>query len=234
MESSQNVSYLVAFVSGFLIFLSPCILPLIPTYISYLTGVSFKDLTSETIDESQKKRIRILTMLHSVMFIIGFSVIFVLLGTTVSYFGQLLLEYQSILKKVSAVIIIIFGFMISGIMRIGFLEKEKKIEYRKKGVSVLGSLLIGATFALAWTPCVGPILGSILVYASSTSSMKLGVKLLAVFSAGLAVPFFLSSLLVNSFLLYFNKVKNILKWVNIAGGGILILFGILVLTGGIR
>lgn len=229
----NNVSYWAAFVAGLSVFLSPCILPLIPTYLSYLTGVSFKDYTGK-INPEEKRRIRLITMIHSVMFILGFSVIFVLLGTTVSYLGRFLLEYQSTLKKIGAVIIILFGLMITGVLRLEFLEKERKIEYKKKTVSYLGSLLVGATFALAWTPCVGYILGSILVYAGSTASMIKGVKLLSVFSLGVGVPFFLASLSVNSFLLFFNKIKNFIKWVNVFVGAVLIIFGIMILTGGIR
>jgi cytochrome c-type biogenesis protein len=233
MENPSSVSYLVAFWSGVLVFLSPCIFPLIPSYLSYLTGISFKELKGD-VTPKERRNIRITTMIHSLMFIIGFTVVFVSLGTTVSYMGKLLFDYQDVLKKISAVIIILFGLMITGVLRIGFLEKEKKIEYRKKSINYFGSLLVGATFAIAWTPCVGPILGSILVYASSTASMKLGVKLLTAFSLGLGVPFFLASLLVNSFLLFSSRIKAYLRWVNIIGGTVLVVFGILILTGGIR
>ena len=137
------------------------------------------------------------------------------------------------MKKISAIFIIFFGLLIAGAFKIGFLEKEKKITYRKKGISYLGSLLVGATFAFAWTPCVGPILGSILVYASSTASVKTGFGLLGVFSLGLAVPFFITSLLINSFLLYFKKIKDYIKWINLVAGIILIVFGIIVFIGGI-
>ena len=233
MESTSSVSYLVAFVAGFLIFLSPCILPLIPTYISYLTGISFHDLSGEVTRE-EKKKIRKLTIIHSLMFIIGFSIVFISLGTTVTFMGKALFKFQVILKNIGAVLIILFGLMITGAIKVGFLSKEKRISYKKKNVNYIGSFLVGATFALAWTPCVGPILGSILVYASSTASLKMGIQLLGVFSLGLAVPFFLSALLVNSFLLYFGKIKKYIKWVNIVGGTVLILFGVLILTGGIR
>jgi len=132
------------------------------------------------------------------------------------------------------VLIIFFGLMISGVLKVGFLEKEKRLQFRKSGITYLGSFLVGATFAIAWTPCVGPILGSILVYASSTASIQLGTRLLTVFSLGLAIPFMLSAILINSLLLYVNKIKNYLKWVNLIGGAILVGFGILILTGGIR
>jgi len=233
MDGSQQISYLVAFLSGSLLFFSPCILPLIPTYISYLTGVSFSQLTGDSSSE-EKRKIRKRTMIHSLMFIIGFSIIFILLGTTVTYLSRYFLKYLHVLRMIGAVVIIFFGFMITGVLNIGFLVKEKRIEYRKRGISYLGSVLVGATFAFAWTPCVGPILGSILVYASSTANVKLGVTLLCLFSLGLAVPFFLSSLLVNSFLSFFTRFKKYIRVINVIGGIILIGFGVLILTGGIR
>ncbi|MDD5438695.1 MAG: cytochrome c biogenesis protein CcdA [Candidatus Omnitrophica bacterium] len=233
METSSTVSYAIAFISGLLVFMSPCILPLIPTYISYLTGVAFKELTGEITPEI-RRRIRLVTVVHSLLFIIGFSVIFVLLGTTVSYAGKMLLHYQVLLKKISAAIIILFGLMITGVFRIAFLEKEHRVEYRKSGVTYLGSFIVGATFAFAWTPCVGLVLGSILAYASSTASVALGVRLLVVFSLGLAIPFFAAALLINSFLLYVKKIRRYIGIINKIGGIILIGFGVLILTGGVR
>lgn len=231
MQEGVDISYAVSFLAGMLLFFSPCILPLIPSYISYLTGISFSELSGDlTVD--RKKEIRIITILHSLLFILGFSVVFILLGMTVTLLGAFLLEYQSILKRVGAIFIIFFGFLITGVIKIGFLGKEKKITYRKKGISYIGSFLVGSTFALAWTPCVGPILGSVLVYASSTASLRLGFSLLSIFSLGLAIPFLISSMLVNSFLLYFKKIKDYLKWVNLLAGIILIIFGITILIGG--
>jgi cytochrome c-type biogenesis protein len=204
------------------------------TYVYLLSDRDIlQDLQGEVSDEA-KREIRVTTIMHSLFFVIGFSIIFVSLGLTVTYLGQALFEYQSILKKIGAVLIIFFGLMISGVLKVGFLEKEKRLQFRKSGITYLGSFLVGATFAIAWTPCVGPILGSILVYASSTASIQLGTRLLTVFSLGLAIPFMLSAILINSLLLYVNKIKNYLKWVNLIGGAILVGFGILILTGGIR
>lgn len=230
MNADSNISYVVSFMAGSLLFFSPCILPLIPSYLSYLTGISFKELSGDLSSE-RKREIRILTILHSLSFILGFSLIFVTLGMTVTFLGRFLLEYQLLLKKIGATLIIFFGLLIAGIFKIGFLQKEKRITYRKKGTGFLGSFLVGAIFAFAWTPCVGPILGSILVYASSTASTKLGFKLLSIFSLGLALPFFASSLLLNSFLLYFNKIKGLLKWINLIAGTVLVIFGLLILFG---
>jgi len=233
MEANTDVSFLVSFMAGIMVFFSPCILPLVPSYLSYLTGISFKELSGEVTDQA-KKNVRLVTVFHSFFFVIGFSAVFVLLGMTASFLGNLLLEYQNILKIISGIFIIFFGLVITGFIKIGFLQKDKKIEYKKKGTGYLGSFLVGASFAFAWTPCVGPILGSILVYASSEADIKLGFKLLSVFSLGLALPFFIVSFAVNSFLLYMGKIKKYLRWINLIAGIILVVFGISILMGGIR
>jgi len=230
VEEASGVSYLLSFAAGTLLFFSPCLLPLIPSYISYLTGISFGEFQGEPTKE-RKKEIKRLTIIHSLFFILGFSFVFVSLGMTVTVIGRIFFEYQAILKKVGAALIILFGLSISGLLKIGILLKEKRIAYRKKGISYIGTFLMGSTFAFAWTPCVGPLLGSVLVYASSTASAALGFRLLSVFSLGLAVPFFISSLMVNSFLLYFKKIKDYIKWVNLIAGVILVLFGVLILMG---
>ena len=233
MENPENISFIMAFVAGVLIFLSPCILPLIPAYLSYLTGVSFKEISDGSTKE-RKKEIKLLTVLHSLSFILGFSVIFVLLGASVTFIGRFLIGYKFVLEKIAGVLIICFAFIIMGVIKIPFLEKEKKFSYKKKKVSFFGSFIVGATFAAAWTPCVGPILGSILVYASSTANVKMGVGLLVAFSIGVGVPFFLSALIVNSILSYFGKIQKVLRWVTVVGGIVLLIFGILTLIGRIR
>lgn len=226
----ENVSFIMAFTAGVFSFLSPCVLPLIPAYISYLTGISFQEISKEPTKE-RKKQIRITTTFHALSFILGFTIVFVLLGVSVTFLGKLLLEYQQVLKKVGGALIIFFGLVIIGVIKIPFLQKERKLSYKKGGVSVFGSILVGATFAIAWTPCVGPILGSILVYASSTASIKMGIKLLIAFSLGLGLPFFISGLAVNSFLIYFKKFGKYIHWVTIVAGTVFIIFGILLLTG---
>lgn len=228
-----DISYAVSFMAGVSVFFSPCILPLIPSYLSYLTGISFKEM-SDALTEEKRKGARILTAVHSLLFIAGFSVIFIILGMTVTAVGRLFLEYQDILKKAGALLIILFGLYIAGILKIGALAGERKIPYSKAGVSYAGSFLVGIVFALAWTPCVSPALGAILAYASTTADMMKGLKLLTVFSAGLAIPFFISGLAINSFLLYFGKIKPYIKWVNIISGAILVIFGLAILAGGVR
>jgi len=221
----------MAFAAGFLAFLSPCILPLIPAYISYLTGVSFGEFSGELTKE-KKRKIAFATAFHSLAFILGFTIVFVLLGASITFIGKALLEYQPLLKKIGGVFIIVFGFIVADIIRIPFLIKEKKFSYKKKGISILGSVMVGAAFAAAWTPCIGPILGSILIYASSAENIKAGIKLLIAFSAGLAVPFFISSIAINSFLAYIKKIDKYLRWIKILAGIILVGFGLTMLIGG--
>ena len=231
MNSAANISFLVAFIAGVASFLSPCILPLIPSYLSYLTGLSFRELSGES-SRSAKKEIALKTFSHSLFFVAGFTAIFVLLGATATFLGHFLLEYQGLLKNLSGVLIIFFGLIIAGIIRIPFLEKGKKFSYTKKSISFIGSFFVGCAFAVAWTPCVGPILGSILVYASGTAELKKGIALLFVFSLGLGVPFILSALALNTFLAYFKRIERKLKIISVVAGFVLVVFGVLLLIRG--
>lgn len=220
----------MAFIAGVVTFLSPCLLPLIPAYISYLTGISFHELSGD-VTKAQRRKIRLLTIIHSLAFILGFSAVFVLLGASITFLGGLLLQHQLLLKKIGGVLIIFFALIIMGVIKLPILGKEKRLTYKKEGVSILGSILVGATFAAAWTPCIGPILGSVLIYASSTASVKTGIKLLIAYSLGLGLIFFLSALVINSFLAYIKKIERYLKAITVVAGVILIIFGILLLAG---
>ncbi|MCE5194478.1 MAG: cytochrome c biogenesis protein CcdA [Nitrospiraceae bacterium] len=226
----KDVSVSFAFIAGLLSFLSPCVLPLLPSYISFITGISFEELTAD----ADKKRIRTLTIKHSLLFIAGFSLIFILLGASSSYLGRVLFEYKDWIRIVGGVVIIIFGLSISGILNISLLMREKKIHLSSKPAGYLGTVIVGMTFATGWTPCIGPILGTILIYAGSKASMLEGIKLLAIYSAGLALPFLAASLAINSFLNYSKKLQRYLRFVMTAGGVILILFGILLVTDQLR
>ncbi|MFA5146553.1 MAG: cytochrome c biogenesis protein CcdA [Candidatus Omnitrophota bacterium] len=224
--TGDNVSYMVAFSAGFLTFLSPCLLPLIPSFIAYITGVSFSDLR----DTAKKGEVRKKTVIHSLLFILGFSVVFVLLGLTATFIGKLLFGYQKIIRIAGGVLIMIFGAYLTGILRLDFLAKERRFSVSTKGASYIGSFLIGVTFAAAWTPCAGPILGSILVLAGTKTDVVSGAKLLSVYSLGIAAPFFMTALLVNSFIEYFKKVQKVIRVINIVGGLFLIMIGALVAT----
>lgn len=230
MHQAPEVSVAIAFTAGILSFVSPCVLPLIPSYLTYITGVSFKELT----DAKAKGRLRWATMLHSLLFIMGFSVVFILMGASASYLGQLLIEYQEWIMKGGGVLIILLGIHFTGIINIPFLQMEKRFELRKKPLGHLGSFFVGVVFAAGWTPCIGPILSSILIYASTSKSFTTGVLLLTVYSLGLGIPFFLASLAFNSFLSAFDKIKRYMRWVTLASGILLIVIGILFLTDSFR
>jgi cytochrome c-type biogenesis protein len=224
--AEDGVSYFVAFLAGFLTFLSPCLLPVLPSFIAYISGVSFGDIK----DAAKAGDVRKKTIIHSLLFIAGFSIIFILLGLTATLIGKALFQYQKAIRIAGGVLIILFGMYLAGILKFDFLGKEKRLPFKVKGTSYIGSFLIGVTFAAAWTPCAGPILGSILVLAGTRSSMVHGTGLLTAYSAGIALPFFITALAVNTFLEYFNRFKKVISVVNTAGGIFLIIVGILVAT----
>ena len=230
MGATEGVTYLVAFSAGLLSFVSPCVLPLIPAYISFITGLSLAELT----EEDKKNTLRKGTMFNSLLFILGFSIVFVALGVSASLLGQFLLDYQWVFTKVGGVLIILFGLFIAGFLRLDFLYREKRIHLRTKPAGYLGSLMVGATFALGWTPCVGPILSAILLYASTSQSLASGIALLGAYSLGLGIPFFLSSLALNSFLIYFDRARRYIRAISLVSGVFLIVVGILILTDSFR
>ncbi|TMQ58669.1 MAG: cytochrome c biogenesis protein CcdA [Candidatus Eisenbacteria bacterium] len=226
-ESQVNqVSLLAAFFAGLVSFVSPCVLPLVPSYITFITGVSFDELTSA----SAAPRVRRLTIIHSLAFILGFSLVFVALGATATVAGQFLREHQDSLRRAGGALIILFGIFLTGLVPIPALSRERKKQLTTKPLGVLGSVLVGITFAAGWTPCIGPILASILIYASTAKTVGTGVVLLSVYSLGLAVPFFLSSLALNSFLAASRKIRGQLRTIEVASGVVLILFGVLLVT----
>ena len=226
MNQPEEISTLIAFSAGLLSFVSPCILPLVPSYITYITGVSFKELT----DVKAKAKLRWATVSHSLLFIMGFSTIFILMGASASYLGQILAQYQYWIMKGGGVLIILLGIHFTGIINLPFLQMEKRIELRKKPLGYLGSFLVGIVFAAGWTPCIGPILSTILIYASTSQNFTTGIKLLTVYSMGLGIPFFLSSLAFNSFLSAFDRIKRYMRVITIVSGIFLIILGILFLT----
>jgi cytochrome c-type biogenesis protein len=223
---SEQISYIVAFVAGLLTYLSPCLLPLIPAFIAYITGVSFQDFK----DDNKKSGARKKTIAHALLFIAGFSLIFILLGLTATIIGKTLFQYQKLIRIAGGVLIMLFGLQLLGVLNLGFLAKERKLPIMAKGASYFGSFLIGVTFAAAWTPCAGPILGSILVLAGTKANVLMGAKLLTVYSLGIAVPFFVTAILINSFVGYFNRFQKIISVINIIGGVFLIIVGMLVAT----
>ena len=202
IDSLNQVSLFAAFSAGLLSFISPCVLPLVPSYVSYITGLSLEQLA----DAGERRRFRKAILLNSLLFILGFSSVFIAFGASASFIGQILYQYQDIIRKLGAVLIIIFGFYMLGILKIDFLMREHYlVQFNSRPVGYVGSFLIGTAFAAAWTPCVGPILGAILAYASTTESMKDGIFLLASYSVGLGLPLFITAFSIDSFLNYFKK-----------------------------
>ena len=226
----QDISFPLAFLAGILSFLSPCVLPLIPSYVSFITGISFKDLTVGV----DRKRVHYLTMTNSLAFIAGFSSVFIGLGISSSAIGSFLFQYMDMIRIIGGVLVIIFGFFIAGFLKLDFLMREKKIHLSGKPAGYIGTFVVGMTFAAGWSPCIGPILGAILVYAGAKGSALYGFQLLAVYSLGMAIPFFLSALAINVFLSYSPKIAKFMRVIMIASGLLLIIFGVLLLTDQIR
>lgn len=225
MTAVTHVSLVAAFSAGVLSFLSPCVLPLVPSYVSYVTGLSLEQLT----DVTERQRFRTTILVNSLLFILGFSVVFIAFGASASVIGRLLYEYQELIRRIGAVIIITFGLSMIGLLKMKFMMTERRlIQFSNRPVGYVGSFLIGTAFAAAWTPCVGPILGSILLYASTTESMHVGVLLLTSYSLGLGLPLFLTALSVDRFLSSFQKARLWMRGVSVAGGAFLIVAGVMI------
>lgn len=226
MQATQNISFFIAFSAGFLSFISPCVLPLIPSYVSYITGLSLDELTSP----EGKARAREVAMKNSLMFILGFSTIFIFFGASATFMGQFFLSNQAVIRRIGGLLIIFFGLYIMGLIKPAILMRDARFHFQSKPAGYLGSYLVGIAFGAGWTPCVGPILGSILLYASTTGSVFTGIELLAIYSLGLGLPLFLSSLGVQTFLVYFKKSARHLRFVSGASGVFLVLVGFLIFT----
>ena len=222
----DNVSVLTAFAAGLISFLSPCVLPLVPGYISIISGFSLDQLK----DQQQKSALRRTLLLNSVMFIIGFSITFITLGASATWLGQVLLSKMQLLYRLAGLIIIVFGLHLLGIFKINFLYQDKRFHNVEKPRGILGALVLGLAFAFGWTPCIGPILAGILTIASTKQSVMQGVFLLAVYSLGLGIPFLLTSLGINKFLAFYGRFKRHFRAVEMASGALVIAVGVLILT----
>lgn len=223
---SGNITIMGAFVGGLFSFLSPCVLPLFPSFITYITGLSFSDLKAEHPTHQVRKQ----TITHSLLFIAGFTVIFVLLGASATLLGEVLREHTTAIRRVGGVLIIIFGLHVSGLVPVSLLLGEKRITIHRKPAGYLGSFLVGLVFAAGWTPCIGPILSAILMVAATAEAVYQGVILLFVYSMGLAVPFFLSALALHRFLVFFNRFKRYIRIFEILTGAFLVMVGLLIFT----
>lgn len=219
---------LAAFLAGILSFLSPCVLPLVPGYVSLISGATVEDLHSD------ERHMLGTVMLHSLTFILGFSVVFIALGAVATSIGQLANEYHNLLAKIAGVIVIVFGLHLTGLLKIKALYADKRLHEVKGGSSALGSFAVGFAFAFGWTPCIGPILATILVFAGAQETVLKGVLLLAVYSLGLAVPFLLTSLGVDRFLGFYTKFRRHLHTVEVVSGVLLIAVGVLIFMNNLK
>lgn len=228
MEVGADITIWIAFSAGVLSFFSPCVLPLIPSYLTYISGLSFGELK----DAGVSKKVRLTVALHSLAFIAGFSLVFITLGGLAglasSSFQSDLRDWLGVIQKVGGVLIFMFGIHLSGLFHFGVLLGEKRIHLRAKPAGFLGSVLVGIAFAAGWTPCIGPILGAILaIAASSSGGVGQGIFLLALYSAGLGVPFLISGLLFHSFLGFFDRFKKHIRIVELGTGVLLMIAGVL-------
>lgn len=217
----ETLTYPAAFAAGLLSFFSPCILPLIPAYFTFISGYSLEELTTK-----QLGRIRRNVIVATMAFGLGFSLIFILLGASASLIGGLVARYQQVIRVAGGLVIIIFGLHLTGLFRLSFLEVEKRVHMREKPTHILGTVLVGMAFGAGWSPCIGPMLGSILILAGSEESVREGVVLLTVYSAGLWIPFLLMSVFINLMLVFLKRTRRVLSFINVAAGTLLIGLGL--------
>jgi cytochrome c-type biogenesis protein len=221
----EDVTYPVALLYGLLSFFSPCVLPLIPSYFCFITGLSLEEIT-----ESPKSAIRRKIVLSTVAFVLGFSVVFIILGASASFFGGLISQHKGTLRIIGGALIILFGLHLSGIVRIPALQYEKRLHLHKKPLHFLGTFIIGMAFGAGWTPCIGPILGSLLIMAQDKETVGQGVRLLCIYSVGLALPFIVLSLFINYLLAFTRRATKVLRYANPVAGVLLVATGILLVT----
>ncbi len=223
-----EVTLFAAFVAGFLSFISPCVLPLIPGYVSFVSGVSLEEMRGTSAAASSASRRQVLVT--SIAFVIGFSLVFIALGASASAVGKFLFSRQPLLAKIAGALIIVFGLHTMGVFRIATLEKEKRVQTQRKPAGPIGAVLVGIAFAFGWTPCIGPILGGILVIAGSKQTVWEGVVLLAVYSAGLGIPFLLTSVAINRFFAFSKRIRRHYHAIEVASGALLVAIGVLIFT----
>ena len=220
---NESVGILIAFTAGTLSFLSPCVLPLVPSYLSFVTGMSLEDL-QEGFDRRR-------ALVHSGLFVAGFTLVFVLLGASASILGGLLRYYSDWIARIGGVVIVVFGLHLMGVFRLAPLMREKRVHLSSKPVGYVGTVLVGVAFGTGWTPCIGPVLGAILTMAASQELLLQGMWLLFVYSMGLAVPFVLAAAALERFLSLFARFRRFLPAIQVASGALLVVLGLLLATG---
>ncbi|HAW91221.1 MAG TPA: cytochrome C biogenesis protein [Gemmatimonadetes bacterium] len=220
---NESVGLWVALTGGVVSFLSPCVLPLVPSYLSFVTGMSLEDLQGG-VD-------RRATFMHSLLFVLGFSIIFIALGASASFLGSFLRYYEVWIARVGGAVIIVLGLHLTGVFKIVPLLRERRVHVNDKPAGYLGTIGVGAAFGAGWTPCIGPVLGAILTLASTQDTVWAGVSLLSVYSLGLAIPFLISALALDLFLSAFSRFRRFLPAIEKGAGVMLIILGLLLVTG---
>ena len=222
---TQEVTLATSFVAGFLSFVSPCVLPLIPGYISFISGLTLEEMQAAGASAGTSRRH---VLVASIAFVLGFTVIFVAAGASATAIGRFLFQHAPIVEKIAGGLLIIFGLHMMGVFRIRLLESDKRIHTQKKPAGPVGAFLVGTAFAFAWTPCIGPILGGILGLAASRDSVSEGMQMLAMYSLGLGVPFLLTSVAINQFFSAAAKIRRYYRAIELVSGGLLVVVGLLI------
>ncbi|MFC1886697.1 cytochrome c biogenesis CcdA family protein [Thermodesulfobacteriota bacterium] len=222
---TETVSYPAAFLAGLLSFFSPCILPLIPAYFTFITGFSLEELTGD-----RSREIRSKVIFSTVSYVLGFSLVFIFLGASASYLGGFIFKYRDWIRIIGGGLIILLGLHLTGWLRIRRLDFEKRINLEKKPLHFFGTFMVGMAFGAGWSPCIGPLLGSILIIAGSQETIWEGMALLGVYSAGMAIPFLIMSVFINLLLVFMKKTSRALRYINVVAGIILVIIGLLLIT----
>jgi cytochrome c-type biogenesis protein len=226
----ENVTLLAAFGAGLLSFISPCVLPLIPGYLSYISGMSLDEMRGTGVATVAPPEVRNRVLLSSLAFILGFSIVFIALGASATALGQFLMQRLTILGRIAGAIIVLFGLHTMGLLRIDWLYQEKRVQTNRRPAGFFGATLVGIAFAFGWTPCIGPILAGILAIAAAQNTIGQGIRLLAAYSAGLAIPFFAAALAINQFFSAFARIRKHYHVIELASGALLVVIGILIFT----
>ena len=221
MMQAASIGVGISFTAGVLSFLSPCVLPLIPSYVSFITGLSLEDV----------QRSRRVALVNALLFIAGFTLVFLVLGATATILGQLLLRQREWVSRVGGVLVILLGLYLVGAFNLTFLARERRVHIANKPLGYLGTFLVGMAFAAGWTPCIGPILGAVLTYTASSADLNRGLVLLSAYSLGLALPFLVAALMIDRFMSTLQRYRTALAWTSKVSGALLILVGLLMVTG---
>ena len=234
----ENVTLLAAFAAGLLSFISPCVLPLIPGYLSYISGLSLDEMrgtpqaagSGAAVAVAAPPHVRRRILISSLAFILGFTLVFVAIGATASAIGKFVNHQLPLLGRIAGAVIIVFGLHTMGVLRIEWLYQEKRVQTRRRPAGFFGAMLVGIAFAFGWTPCIGPILSGILFLAGSTDTVAKGVRLLLVYSLGLGVPFFATALAINHFFAALSRIRRHYHKIELVSGMLLVIIGLLIFT----